>query len=69
MTPDEMLANLDMQGGDAGSDFNDGDLMGWFGWRVHDGVLTVTYEPSEGDGPGPEQSASWRLVPVTGDQS
>lgn len=64
MTPGEMLSNLDMEGGDAGSDFNDGDLMGWFGWRVTDGVLTVTYEPEDDGGPGPKSSASWRLVPV-----
>jgi hypothetical protein len=64
LTPDAMLRQLDEHGMDAGSDLNDGDLMGWFGWRVKDDVLAVTYEPSEGDGPGPKQTASWRLIPV-----
>lgn len=65
MTPDEMLAQLNEQGGDAGSDFNDGDLNGWFGWSVEDGILTVQFEPATPDGdPGAMKSESWRLVKV-----
>lgn len=74
MTPDQMIENLHQYGQDAGSDFNDGDLMGWFAWTVQDGVLTVTYEPATEDGdPGPKQTGSWRLVHLspsdTGDRA
>ncbi len=69
MTPDDMLVQLDEHGGYAGSDFNHGDLNGWFGWTVRDDVLTVSFEPSEGDGPGPKESASWRLVPIEGSRA
>ena len=65
MTPEEMLETLNEYGDESGSDFNDGDLNGWFGWGVEDGTLTVTYEPSEGDGPGPAQTAKWKLVAVS----
>lgn len=63
MTPEEMIANLNEYGGDAGSTFNDGDLMGWFGWSISGNILTVTFEHMPGIQPEPKQAASWRLIP------
>lgn len=66
MTPQQMINQLHTHGGDAASDYNDGELQGWFGWSINDDdVLTVNYEPSNEDGdPGELETASWRLVPV-----
>jgi hypothetical protein len=55
-----MLNLLDEAGADALNTFDDRDsVLGWFGWRVDDDVLTVTYE---GYGMDEKQIATWRLV-------
>lgn len=53
-----MLAQLDFYGGDAGSNFNDGeDVNGWFGWSITDDVLTVTLDREDGE----TLTARWQL--------
>lgn len=43
-----MLETLSEHGQDAGSDYNDSDdVMGYFGWSIAGGVLTVTHEPDD----------------------
>jgi hypothetical protein len=65
MTPDEMLAQLHIRGCWAGADYDDrDDVDGWFGWGIHDGVLTVTHKPREDSGPSTTAASSWRLVPL-----
>lgn len=60
-----MLQVLNEQGGEAGSDFNDGEeVMGWYGWSIDDDhILTVTYRPEDGQ----TDTARWKLVPVAVD--
>lgn len=60
MTSEEMLETLNDYGGDAASDFND-ESMGWFGWFISDGYLTVTFRQ---DGSESAVLATWQLVPV-----
>lgn len=43
---DWFLSVLSEHGNDAGSDYNDGDLDGWFGWHVEGDILTVVYTPT-----------------------
>jgi hypothetical protein len=65
MTPEEMLRQLNEAGGQSGSTFNEGALMGWFGWEVSGEVLTVSFEQDvPEDSPAAVQEFSWRLVPV-----
>ena len=55
-----MLANLNGDGDDVGSDLDDG-LEGWFGWRVRGDVLRVTFEDSNHR----KHEAQWILLPVS----
>lgn len=49
MGPREMLDILSEYGGDAASDYRDGEEHnGWFGWTVTKDVLTVKFDHPEG---------------------
>jgi hypothetical protein len=66
---EEMLDQLNIEGAECGSHFNDGDLMGWFSWSVgtsDDGepILTVEIEAERGDKVLTNMH-SWRLVPIS----
>lgn len=68
MNAEEMLDQLNIEGGECASTFNDGDLMGWFGWSIDNSddsgqILTVTFETDDDDKVPTEHS--WRLVPVS----
>lgn len=64
MNAEDALRILSEYGEDAGSDYNDSDeVNGYFGWRVRDGVLEITYE-AEFDaetGLASAQKFSWDL--------
>lgn len=70
MTREQMLAQLNREGENAGSDYNDDEeINGWFGWTVDttdqapgEAVLSVTY--SNPDDPSPELTLKWRMVPM-----
>lgn len=66
MTPEQMLEQLNRQGGDASADYNDSeDVEGYFGWKVEDGVITVHHVAA--DNLSHTDTHAWRLVPVEGD--
>ena len=60
MNREKLLANLHETGLNEGADFNDA-LLGWFGWRVDGGILTVHFDD---DDTAQRSEASWRLVPI-----
>ena len=51
MTPEQMLEELDARGMDAFGDYDD-ENDGWFGWSVKDGLLTITWQPTDDNGCG-----------------
>lgn len=61
-----MLAQLNREGQNAGSDYNDGEgINGWFGWTIEPdgnggGVLSVTYEDQDRD----PVTLRWVLTPM-----
>jgi hypothetical protein len=61
MAAEEMLAAVSEHGKDAASDYDDG-LSGWFGWRITDGVLRVTFCTAENAEAGVTQTYSWQMV-------
>ena len=64
MTPGELLNRLHEEGMDASADFNDNEeILGYFGWRIEDDVLTVyCNRGSEDDGTFEQWTHSWLLV-------
>jgi hypothetical protein len=75
-----LIEQLNVIGGDAGADFNDGiEPNGWFGWSIEvdkasgNPLMTVTFTPvtEEGDGSDDENTVTrrWLLVPrITADE-
>ncbi len=53
-----MLDILNDLGEDSGSRYNDGEAVnGWFGWSVHDNLLTVGFTDADRD-----ESRTWKLI-------